>query len=99
MSGPPTYDRLVAEVHGRAASADAADLLEAAVQASAEHATTADRLLDHFVAHARGNGMSDRDPPSITFDDFVGDLAAVFDAAGVERAPILGISQGAAVPA
>ena len=25
---------------------------------SAEHAAAADRLLDHFVAHARGSGMS-----------------------------------------
>jgi pimeloyl-ACP methyl ester carboxylesterase len=46
---------------------------------------------------ARGNGLSDWDPPSITFEDFVADLGAIFDAAGVQRAPLLGISQGAAV--
>jgi pimeloyl-ACP methyl ester carboxylesterase/DNA-binding winged helix-turn-helix (wHTH) protein len=46
---------------------------------------------------ARGNGLSDWTPPSITFEDFVADLGTVFDAAGVERAPVLGISQGAAV--
>jgi pimeloyl-ACP methyl ester carboxylesterase/DNA-binding winged helix-turn-helix (wHTH) protein len=46
---------------------------------------------------ARGNGLSDWEPPSISFDDFVSDLGAVFDAAGVERAPVLGISHGAAV--
>jgi DNA-binding winged helix-turn-helix (wHTH) protein len=46
---------------------------------------------------ARGNGLSDWDPPSITFDNFVDDLGVIFDAAGVERAPVLGISQGAAV--
>ena len=46
---------------------------------------------------ARGNGLSDWTPPSLTFANFVADLATVFDAAGVERAPILGISQGAAV--
>jgi pimeloyl-ACP methyl ester carboxylesterase/DNA-binding winged helix-turn-helix (wHTH) protein len=48
---------------------------------------------------ARGNGMSDWQPPSISFDAFVSDLGAVFDAAGIERAPVLGISQGAAVAA
>lgn len=46
---------------------------------------------------ARGNGLSDWDPPSIAFEDFVADLGAIFDAAGVRRAPLLGISQGAAV--
>jgi pimeloyl-ACP methyl ester carboxylesterase len=46
---------------------------------------------------ARGNGLSDWDPPSLTFEDFVADLGVIFDAAGVERAPVLGISQGAAV--
>ncbi len=45
---------------------------------------------------ARGNGLSDRNPPTITFEDFVGDLGAVMDAAQVERAPLLGMSQGAA---
>lgn len=46
---------------------------------------------------ARGNGLSDWDPPSLRFADFVADLGSVFDAAGVRRAPLLGISQGAAV--
>ncbi len=46
---------------------------------------------------ARGNGLSDWQPPSITFEDFVADLGTIFDAAGIERAPLLGISQGAAV--
>jgi pimeloyl-ACP methyl ester carboxylesterase/DNA-binding winged helix-turn-helix (wHTH) protein len=46
---------------------------------------------------ARGNGLSDWEPPSITFQDFVTDLGTIFDAAGVKRAPLLGISQGAAV--
>lgn len=48
---------------------------------------------------ARGNGLSDWDPAEITFDLFVGDLESVFDAAEVERAPILAISQGCAVAA
>jgi pimeloyl-ACP methyl ester carboxylesterase len=46
---------------------------------------------------ARGNGLSDWAPPSLGFEDFVADLGAIFDAAGVKRAPVLGISQGAAV--
>src|SRR6185503_13513479 len=48
---------------------------------------------------ARGNGLSDWQPPSITFEDFIADLATIFDTAGIERAPILGISQGASVAA
>jgi pimeloyl-ACP methyl ester carboxylesterase len=48
---------------------------------------------------ARGNGLSDWNPPSITFEDFVADLATIFDASGIERAPVLGISQGASVAA
>lgn len=46
---------------------------------------------------ARGNGLSDWRPPSIRIEDFVADLGSVFDAAAVRRAPVLGISQGAAV--
>src|SRR6185295_7916118 len=46
---------------------------------------------------ARGNGLSDWKPPSLRYEDFVLDLAAIFDAAGVKRAPLLGISQGASV--
>ena len=46
---------------------------------------------------ARGNGLSDRDVPDISFDHFVGDLEAVVDAAGIERFALLGISQGCAV--
>lgn len=48
---------------------------------------------------ARGNGLSDWNPPTIRFEDFVSDLGVVFDAAKIERAPVLGISQGAAVAA
>src|ERR1700716_3756075 len=46
---------------------------------------------------ARGNGLSDRDIPDVTFENFVDDLEAVVDAAGIERFPLLGISQGCAV--
>jgi hypothetical protein len=51
------FDGLVAQVHQRA-TAEPAAMLDAAVAVSAEHAATADRLLDHFVAHARGAGLS-----------------------------------------
>ncbi|HEX6516550.1 MAG TPA: alpha/beta fold hydrolase [Nocardioidaceae bacterium] len=45
----------------------------------------------------RGCGLSDRDIPRPTFDSWVEDLETVVDAAGVDRFPLLGISQGAAV--
>ncbi|WP_195819173.1 alpha/beta fold hydrolase [Roseobacter sp. MH60115] len=45
----------------------------------------------------RGNGLSDWDVPDITFDAFVKDLETVVDALGLERFPLLGISQGCAV--
>jgi class 3 adenylate cyclase/pimeloyl-ACP methyl ester carboxylesterase len=46
---------------------------------------------------ARGNGLSDREVPDVTFENFVDDLEAVVDAAGIERFALLGISQGCAV--
>ena len=48
---------------------------------------------------ARLNGLSDWEADICTFERFVDDLEAVFDAAGVARAPILAISQGCAVAA
>jgi pimeloyl-ACP methyl ester carboxylesterase/DNA-binding winged helix-turn-helix (wHTH) protein len=54
---------------------------------------------DHCLVRydARGNGMSDWQVPSLEFEDFVADLGTVLDAAGVTRAPLLALSQGAAV--
>src|SRR6476646_5347424 len=54
---------------------------------------------DHsfFRYDARGNGLSDREVPDITFAKFVDDLEAVVDAAGIDRFALLGISQGCAV--
>jgi pimeloyl-ACP methyl ester carboxylesterase len=54
---------------------------------------------DHsfFRYDARGNGLSDREVPNIAFENFVDDLEAVVDAAGIERFALLGISQGCAV--
>lgn len=46
---------------------------------------------------ARGNGLSDRDLETVSFETFVSDLEAVVDAAGLKRFALLGISQGCAV--
>jgi DNA-binding SARP family transcriptional activator/pimeloyl-ACP methyl ester carboxylesterase len=45
----------------------------------------------------RGCGLSDRDVSDQTFEAWIGDLEAVVDAAGLERFPLLGISQGGPV--
>lgn len=45
----------------------------------------------------RGCGLSDRDVEDLSFDAFVEDLEAVADTLGVERFPLIGISQGCAV--
>jgi DNA-binding SARP family transcriptional activator/alpha-beta hydrolase superfamily lysophospholipase len=45
----------------------------------------------------RGCGLSDRDVAEPTFEHWVTDLETVVDAAGLDRFPLLGISQGAAV--
>jgi pimeloyl-ACP methyl ester carboxylesterase/DNA-binding winged helix-turn-helix (wHTH) protein len=46
---------------------------------------------------ARGNGLSDWDVSSLSFDAFVRDLETVVDAVGLKRFALLGISQGAAI--
>jgi DNA-binding SARP family transcriptional activator/pimeloyl-ACP methyl ester carboxylesterase len=55
----------------------------------------ADRRLVRY--DARGNGLSDWDVEDISFDAYVRDLESVVDAAGIERFPLLGISQGCAI--
>lgn len=45
----------------------------------------------------RGCGLSDRDVDDFSLDAWVRDLEAVADDAGLDRFPLLGISQGAAV--
>jgi pimeloyl-ACP methyl ester carboxylesterase/DNA-binding CsgD family transcriptional regulator len=45
----------------------------------------------------RGNGLSDRDVDDLSFEAWVNDLEAVVDARGLERFPLLGVSQGCAV--
>ena len=47
----------------------------------------------------RGCGLSDWDPMDLSFDAWVSDLEAVVDAAGLDRFPLLGVSQGGAVAA
>ncbi len=54
-----------------------------------------DRLLVRY--DERGNGLSDWEVDDISFDAFVLNLETVADAAGLERFPLLGISQGCAV--
>ena len=46
---------------------------------------------------ARGNGMSDWDVDELSVEAWVRDLETVVDAAGIERFPLLGISQCCAV--
>jgi pimeloyl-ACP methyl ester carboxylesterase/DNA-binding SARP family transcriptional activator len=45
----------------------------------------------------RGCGLADRDIAESTFESWVADLEAVVEASGLDRFPLLGISQGAAV--
>ena len=45
----------------------------------------------------RGCGLSDWDANDFTFHDWVTDLESVVDAVGLERFPLLGVSQGGAV--
>src|SRR6185295_17628454 len=54
---------------------------------------------DHTLMRydARGNGLSDWDVVEVSLDAWVNDLETVVDAAGFERFPLLGISQGCAV--
>jgi class 3 adenylate cyclase/pimeloyl-ACP methyl ester carboxylesterase len=46
---------------------------------------------------ARGNGMSDWDVEELSLDAWVSDLETVVDAVGLDRFPLLGISQGCAI--
>lgn len=45
----------------------------------------------------RGCGLSDWDANDFSFDDWVADLESVVEALGLERFPLLGVSQGGAV--
>jgi serine/threonine-protein kinase len=54
---------------------------------------------DHkFIRYdERGNGLSDWQVADLSFEAWVNDLESVVEAAGVDRFPLLGISQGGAV--
>ncbi len=54
-----------------------------------------DRTLIRF--DQRGNGLSDWQVDDISFDRFVQDLETVVAAVGLDRFPLLGISQGCAI--
>ena len=45
----------------------------------------------------RGCGLSDRDVADLSFESWVDDLETVVDAMGLDRFPLLGVSQGGAV--
>ncbi|MBC9819674.1 alpha/beta hydrolase [Terrabacter sp. MAHUQ-38] len=45
----------------------------------------------------RGCGLSDADPADVSFDAFVSDLETVVDELGLERFPLMGLSQGGPV--
>ena len=54
---------------------------------------------DHTLVRydARGNGLSDWDVHELSLDAWVSDMETVADAAGLDRFPLLGFSQGCAV--
>lgn len=54
---------------------------------------------DHLLVRydERGNGLSDWNAEQYSFEAFVQDMESVIDAVGLERFPILGISQGGPV--
>ena len=53
---------------------------------------------DHTLVRfdQRCNGLSDWEVEELTFDSMIDDMAAVIDAAGLERFPLLAVSQGCA---
>ena len=59
------------------------------------HALSRNRTLIRY--DARGNGLSDWDVPELSLDAWVSDLETVVDAAGLQRFPLFGISQGCAI--
>jgi len=61
-------------------------------------------MLEGFAEHrqlvrydVRGTGVSQRNVGDIAFDHFVSDLGAVVDSAGLDRFPLLAVSQGGPV--
>ena len=54
-----------------------------------------DRTLIRY--DARGNGLSDWDVDELSLEAWVSDLETVVDAAGIDRFPLFGVSQGCAI--
>ena len=54
---------------------------------------------NHTLARydARGNGLSDWDVDELSLDAWASDLGTVVDTLGIERFPLLGVSQGCAI--
>jgi class 3 adenylate cyclase/pimeloyl-ACP methyl ester carboxylesterase len=48
---------------------------------------------------ARGNGLSDWDVETLSLDAWLSDVETVMEAAGVDRCPVFGMSQGCAIAA
>jgi pimeloyl-ACP methyl ester carboxylesterase/DNA-binding winged helix-turn-helix (wHTH) protein len=59
------------------------------------HALAAEYRLIRY--DARGNGLSDWDVEDLSIDAFTHDLESVVDAVGIDRFPLLGMSQGCAI--
>ncbi|MFL6805625.1 MAG: alpha/beta fold hydrolase [Xanthobacteraceae bacterium] len=59
------------------------------------HALAADHRLIRY--DARGNGLSDWEVETLSLEAFVQDLESVVTAAGLDRFPLFGVSQGCAV--
>ena len=68
---------------------------ESPVWAHMLHGLSRGRTLVRY--DARGNGLSDWEVPEVSLDAWVTDLETVVDALGLERFPLLGISQGCAI--
>ena len=59
------------------------------------HGLSRNRTLIRY--DARGNGLSDWDVPDLSLDTWVSDLETVVDAAGLQRFPLFGLSQGCGI--
>lgn len=68
---------------------------ESPVWAHMLHGLSRGRTLVRY--DARGNGMSDWEVPEVSLEAWVSDLETVVDEVGLERFPLLGISQGCGI--
>ena len=75
--------------------------LEFSLENTALRHIYADLAREHtlFRYDSRGTGLSDWDVEELSLDGWVRDLAAVADAANLERFPLFGFSQGCAIAA